>query len=78
MVGEVEGLAFYEAGNSAGGALFIKGIVDPGFSEQALRAGVLELGFSSFTFEAVERLALGPSAKLRLTGEDDRNALVRR
>lgn len=78
VVGEVEGLAFYEARNSAGGALFIKGIVDPGFSEQALRAGVLELGFSSFTFEAVERFALGPSGKLRLTGEDDRNALVRR
>ena len=58
--------------------MFIKGIVDPGFSEQPLRAGVLELGFSSLTFEAVERFALGLSGKLRLTGEDDRNALVRR
>lgn len=76
VVSEIEGLAFYEARSGADGALFMKGIVDDGFSEPALRAGVLALGFKSFTFAVVERFALGASGKLRLTGEDDRNALL--
>lgn len=77
-VSEVDGLAFYEARSSSEGALFMKAIADPGFSAAALRERVLALGFTSFTFAEVERLSLGASGKLRLTGEDDRNSLARR
>ena len=76
-VGEVDGLEFYEA-RFGNGELSMKGITTRGAQrevEAALRPQVAALGFARFTFTPVERLALGPSGKLRLTGEDDRNAL---
>ncbi|MFZ5446854.1 MAG: hypothetical protein ACOZQL_43105 [Myxococcota bacterium] len=73
LVGEVDGLEFYEA-RSRGGALALRCVGAPEL-EGALREAVAPLGFSRVQVTFVPRLSLGASGKLRLTGEDDAHAL---
>jgi hypothetical protein len=76
-VGELEGLEFYVA-RSRAGRLTVQCIVSPGSEarvEEALRFAVAPLGFEGVSVAFVQRLELGASGKLQLTGEDERNAL---
>jgi phenylacetate-coenzyme A ligase PaaK-like adenylate-forming protein len=80
LVGDLEGLLFYEA-RANGGVLTMRAICEPPSAravEHAVEGIAQRLGFSRLEFLPVERLSLGASGKLRLTGDDDRHALERR
>lgn len=74
-LGDVEGLLFYEA-RARGDVLGVRLISEPGAERQVeltVREALRHFGRLELTF--VERFALGPSGKLKLTGDDERNAL---
>ncbi len=76
-VSEVEGLEFYAA-RSRAGAVTVQCIVERGTEaqvERAVTSAGLALGFTAVKVVFVERLELGASGKLQLTGEDERHGL---